>query len=75
MKSGYQEGFKEWVIAHLSSIIGAGIASYTAFFVFGGNRFMAQIFDGQLMMIPWVAPGVIGSCIIGHLSYQYHKQF
>jgi hypothetical protein len=66
---------KEWLIAHLSSMIGAGIASYTAFFVFGGNRFMAQIFDGQLMMIPWVAPGVIGGCIIGYLSYQYRKQF
>jgi hypothetical protein len=36
---------------------------------------MAQIFDGQLMMIPWVAPGVIGGCIIGYLSYQYRKQF
>jgi hypothetical protein len=66
---------KEWLIAHLSSMIGAGIASYTAFFVFGGNRFMVQIFDGQTMMIPWVAPGVIGGSIISYLSYRYRKQF
>lgn len=66
---------KEWLIAHLSSMIGAGIASYTAFFVFGGNRFMVQLFDGQMMMIPWVAPGVIGGSIISYLSYRYRKQF
>lgn len=66
---------KEWLIAHLGSMIGAGIASYTAFFVFGGNRFMAQIFEGQMMLIPWVAPGVIGGSIITYLSYRYRKQF
>ena len=30
----------DWMLQHLSSMIGAGIGSYTAFFVLGGNRYL-----------------------------------
>ena len=65
----------EWMVAHMGAMIGAGIGSYTAFFVFGGNRFLSEIFTGQLQLIPWVAPGVIGGVAITWLSRKYRNKF
>lgn len=48
------------IIAHLSSIIGAGIGSHTAFFVFGANRLFAELLSGYFAIIPWVLPSVVG---------------
>ncbi|MEM7361314.1 MAG: hypothetical protein AAF431_19675 [Pseudomonadota bacterium] len=65
----------EWLIAHLSSMIGAGIGSYTAFFVFGGNRFLQEILTGQWMLVPWIAPGVIGGICIAYQSNKYRNKY
>jgi hypothetical protein len=51
---------REWIIAHLGNIFGAGIGAYTAFFAFGGRRFLSEIFVGNLQIIPWVLPAIIG---------------
>lgn len=61
----------EQIIAHLSSIIGAGIGSHTAFFVFGANRMLADLLSGYLMMIPWVLPGVVGTLLITLQARKY----
>lgn len=60
--------------AHLGSMIGAGIASHTAFFVFGANRFFGELFTGNMKLIPWVLPGVVGSIIIFVLSRRYSSK-
>lgn len=65
----------QWMISHMRAMIGAGIGSYTAFFVVGGSRFLAEILTGQWMLIPWIAPGVIGGIAIGLLSRKYRKKF
>lgn len=66
---------REWLIEHLGNIIGAGIGAYTAFFAFGGRRFLAEIFTGQLQVLPWVLPGVVGGIAIAYLSRRYRVQY
>lgn len=66
---------KEWVIAHLGSMIGAGIGSYTAFFVFGGNQFLSEILRGSWQLVPWVSPAIIGIGFSVFLSRKYRKQY
>lgn len=45
---------------HIVGMLTTGIAAYTAFFAFGGRTWLGAIFSGQLMIIPWVIPSVIG---------------
>jgi len=66
---------REWLIEHLGNIIGAGIGAYTAFFAFGGRRFLAEIFTGQLQVVPWILPGVVGGIAITYLSKKYRNQY
>lgn len=66
---------KEWIIEHLGSLIGSAIGANTAFFVFGGSRFLGEAFSGSWMLIPWLAPAVIGTIIIEVLARRYRKRF
>lgn len=61
----------EQIIAHLTSIIGAGIGSHTAFFVFGANRVFAELLSGYASIVPWVLPAVIGNLIIWRQAKRY----
>jgi len=54
----------EQVIAHIKSIVGAGIGSHTAFFVFGASRVFAEVLTGYAAIVPWVLPGVVGTLLI-----------
>ncbi|NND60201.1 MAG: hypothetical protein HKN49_08030 [Gammaproteobacteria bacterium] len=65
----------EWVLEHLGNIIGCGIGAYTAFFAFGGRRFFSEILTGQLQIIPWVLPSVIGVTAIVMVSRRYRQRF
>ncbi|WP_144392024.1 hypothetical protein [Pleionea sediminis] len=66
---------KEWIIEHMSSIIGAGIGTYTAFFAAGGRHWLSEILTGNLQLIPWILPGVIGVTSIAIFKKKYRKQF
>lgn len=61
------------IIAHLSSIIGTGIGAYTAFFAFGGARFLREWLPGQWQVIPWVLPAIIGTVFITRWKRQYQR--
>ena len=63
-----------WLIEHFSGLIGSGIGAYTAFFAFGGRRILDHIFVGQLQLIPWIAPAVIGIAFTHWLTRKYQKQ-
>ena len=65
----------EWLIAHLGAMIGAGIGSYTAFFVFGASRLFAELLSGYWSLVPWVLPGVIGGIATGILSRKYQLKY
>lgn len=66
---------QEWIIAHLGNIIGAGIASYTAFFAFGGRRFFAEILTGNWQMLPWVLPTIIGLVLTNFFTRKYRQRY
>jgi hypothetical protein len=60
---------------HLGSMIGTGIAGYTAFLVFGGSRLFPSVARSQLYTIFWVLPSVIGVlAIIVTIAY-YQRKF
>lgn len=59
------------VFAHLNGLIGSGIGAYTAFFAFGGARFLGDLLPGQWQVVPWVLPAVIGTIVINRLSRRY----
>ncbi len=62
---------RAWLVSHMSSMIAAGIATYTAFFVFGGSRFLAPLLTGYWQLLPWVAPAVVGTVIIQLMARRY----
>lgn len=66
---------REWLIEHLTNIIGSGIGAYTAFFAFGGRRFLGEIFSGQLQILPWILPGIIGAVASVYLARKYRALY
>lgn len=66
---------REWIIAHLGSILGAGIGAYTAFFVFGGSRLFSQLVSGGGQVFVWVFPGVVGTIASIYLTKKYRRQY
>ncbi len=55
---------KNWLFEHLNGMIGSGIAAYTAFLAFGGTSLFGNIFKGQIVVILWVLPSIIGTFFI-----------
>ncbi|TQV70946.1 hypothetical protein FLL45_21710 [Aliikangiella marina] len=72
-KPNFQQ--REWLIAHLGNIIGAGIGAYTAFFAFGGRRFFAELLPGIWQIVPWIIPAVVGIIATQLLNRKYRKQY
>ena len=60
--------------AHLQGLLGSGIGAYTAVFAFGGSRLLAQLLPGQLQVIPWVLPSVIGIIAIRRYKSRYIRK-
>lgn len=65
----------EWLITHLNAMLGTGIASYTAFFVFGGNQFLRGILSGYWLLLPWFLPGVVGGIMIAWQTAKYRRKY
>ena len=66
---------KEWIIEHIGSTIGSGIAAYTAFFAFGGRALMSQLLSGAWQVVPWVLPTIIGTIYSRRIASAYRKKF
>lgn len=64
-----------WWYVHLGSMIGTGIAGYTAFVVFGGAQLFPFIFKTQLRTIFWLFPTMIGVPAIFFWIASYRRQF
>lgn len=61
------------IIEHLRGMLGSGIGAYTAFFAFGGQRFLSELLPGQLQVVPWVLPAIVGSIGIAFYSRRYRR--
>jgi hypothetical protein len=64
-----------WWYEHLGSMIGTGIAGYTAFIVFGGARLLPSVASSQLYTIFWVLPALIGVPVIFMTVAYYQRKF
>jgi hypothetical protein len=53
-----------WLHEHLSGMLVSAIAAFTAFLAFGGRSLFGEAFVGNLEVVFWVAPTVIGVAII-----------
>jgi len=66
---------REWLIEHLGSILGSGIGVYTAFFAFGGSRLFETFLNGNLQVVPWILPSIVGIAASLYFSKKYRKQY
>ncbi|MEO0734570.1 MAG: hypothetical protein AAFZ52_17165 [Bacteroidota bacterium] len=58
-----------WLEEHLSGMLISAIAAFTAFFSFGGRRIFGEALAGNLEIVVWLAPTVLGVAII-----RWHKR-
>ncbi|MGK0363491.1 MAG: hypothetical protein ACI85O_000536 [Saprospiraceae bacterium] len=63
-----------WFITHMRGMVISGIATYTAFFAFGGRTLFENILTGYWMILPWVAPTVIGIFIMRRMRIKYEAK-
>lgn len=66
---------RQWIIEHFTSMVGAGIAVYTAFFAAGGRRLVSAILPEQWMMLTWLAAPVIGIGAIILFKGYFQRKF
>lgn len=64
-----------WWYEHLGSMIGTGIAGYTAFLVFGASRLFPSVARSQLYTLLWVLPSLIGVPVIFMTVAYYQRKF
>ncbi|NVJ97794.1 MAG: hypothetical protein HWE25_06555 [Alphaproteobacteria bacterium] len=57
---GRETSKRAWWYTHMGTMIGAGIAFHTAFFVFGATRLFDLGIKGPYAFIPWILPTLIG---------------
>ncbi len=71
----YRFGLKlNWYEKHYKGMVISGIAAYTAFFAFGGSRFLSEFLTGYWMIIPWVLPTIIGTIAMKKLDVKYFRK-
>ena len=66
---------KEWILEHLANALGSGIAAHTGFLVFGASSLLGSFLRGNLMLIPWFAPTVVGVAAIVFWVTRYARSF
>lgn len=64
-----------WWYEHLGSMLGTGIAGYTAFLVFGGSRLFPSLARTQFYAVFWVLPAAIGTPAIFLTVAYYRRKF
>jgi hypothetical protein len=66
---------RAWIIEHFSSMVGSGIAVYTAFFAAGGRRMLSQWLPEQWQLVSWLAAPVIGVTVMILLTGYYKRKY
>jgi len=64
-----------WWYEHLGSMVGTGIAGYTAFLVFGGSRLFPAAARSQVYTVFWILPTLIGVPAIFLTVAYYQRKF
>lgn len=66
---------RQWIIEHFTSMIGTGIALYTAFFAAGGRRLLAEVLTDQWQAISWIIAPVMGISAIMLFKRHFSRKF
>lgn len=66
---------RAWFYAHMSAMLGAGIAFHTAFLVFGSRIVIDLSLFGSFNWIPWILPGLIGGVGGRYWESHYRRKF
>lgn len=66
---------RAWIIEHFSSMVGSGIAVYTAFFAAGGRSMLSQWLPEQWQLVSWLAAPVIGVSAMILLTGYYKRKY
>ena len=66
---------RHWIIEHFTSMIGTGIALYTAFFAAGGRRLLAEVLTGQWQLVSWIIAPVMGISAIMLFKRHFNRKF
>lgn len=66
---------KSWIIEHLGTALGMGIAFHTAFFVLGMRSFTEAWLTGFWGVIPWILPTLLGIPLISWMEKRYRRRF
>lgn len=64
----------EWEKTHYGGMIISGIAAYTAFAAFGGRQFFEGLLEGNMLVIPWILPTLIGITSLRILNRKHAKE-
>ena len=66
---------RAWIIEHFGSMVGSGIAVYTAFFAAGGRRVLAEFLPDNWLLVSWLAAPVIGISALLLLTGYYKRKY
>ncbi|MCG7537541.1 hypothetical protein [Pseudoalteromonas sp. OOF1S-7] len=66
---------RQWVIEHLSAMIGSGIGVYTAFSAVGGRYLLVEILGEQAILMAWLAPSVVGTLALVVAKRKYQQRY
>lgn len=66
---------RAWIIEHFSSMVGSGIAVYTAFFAAGGRRLLAELLPDNWLLVSWLAAPVVGTAALITLTGYYKRKY
>lgn len=66
---------RQWIIEHFTSMIGTGIALYTAFFAAGGRHLLAEVLPGQLQLLSWILAPMLGIAAIMLFKGYFRRKF
>ncbi|WP_020568995.1 hypothetical protein [Neolewinella persica] len=64
----------DWLVEHLSGMLVTAIAAFTAFFAFGGRNIFGNLFGGNLEIIAWVTPTILGVTFIRYYKWKLKKK-
>ena len=64
---------KTWLREHYEGMLFSGGAAYTAFFAFGGNMLLSDVFTGWWAILPWILPSLLTFALLP-LVHRRYKQ-
>ncbi|MFT4686600.1 MAG: putative small integral membrane protein [Neolewinella sp.] len=63
-----------WLEEHVGQIVVTAIAAFTAFLAFGGQRMFGNLFSGNLQLILWLMPTVLGVTFSRYYKWKLRKR-